>query len=397
MKYQNINSIRMKEINSRILLNNIRKYGPISRKDLMQYVGLTTGTITNITDELLKKGFILETGTGESAGGRKPIMLEINPNAGYVLGVELNTTRISCVLTDFKPNILMQETIDIDLKEGKERTIDQIISFIEEIMDKHSIEREKVYGIGFISAGPYDHENGVILNPPNFSGWKNVPITGIIQERTGITTYLERDTAATGMAEYWFGKIDSPKCILGISLFDTGVGGGLIIDGKIFRGYMDAACEIGHIQMEKEGLCACGNIGCLELVSNGQAALRYVKEDISAGKDTVLKNVKELTVSDAIQAAEKDDMVSKNAIIKCAEYIGTAISNLLNTISPNIVIIGGDFALESNVLFENIKKKVRERDYPKSKESIDIRRTDFGIYSCAIGGVAVVFERLSRV
>ena len=393
-----INSLRMKEINLRTILNNIRKFGPISRKELISVVGLTNGTITNITYELLNKGYIMEVGTGESAGGRKPIMLEINPKAGYVLGLELNASQATCVLTDFKPNILKKETMDIHLEEGKESVIDKVVGLIEKVLDTHEINRDMVKGIGFVSAGPYDHEKGVMINPPNFPGWHNVPIADIIQERTGIKTYFERDSAASGMADYWLGHIDSPECILSISIFSIGIGGGIIMNGKIFRGFMDGACEVGHIQVERNGeTCTCGNIGCLEIMADGDAALRYAKEAIKNGAQSRLNDIEEVSINDVIRAAEEGDATARDAVIKCADYIGSAVSDLMNITSPNIVILGGDFVLNSNLLFENIKSKAKERNYPKSKEYIEIKRTEFGEYSRAMGGVAVVFERLSRV
>lgn len=401
MKFVNINNEKMKEINLKVVLNSVRQKEPISRKELAELVGLTSSSITNIVNRLIKEGFLIETGAGESNGGRKPIMLELNSTGRYAIGVELNTSNIICLMTDFKTNVIMKKEMDALIHEGKEKVIRRIINLINEVIRETAIPREKIMGIGFVSAGPYDHEKGIMVNPPNFPGWYNVPIKELIQNATGIPTFFEKETVAAAIGECWFGRAADVKSLFAIGVYNVGIGGGVIIDGQIYHGYCDGAGDLGHMVIDLEGpLCTCGNYGCLESMASGIAIERNVKSEIRRGETSLLnidgEHVDHITMEMIVEAAKNGDPLCKRTIEKSARYLGIAISNLINVYSPEMIIIGGPFANSCPYYVEAATEHARKRTYPLYNKDVKILPSLLGDEQRARGGIGMVFNEFYR-
>lgn len=398
MHYRNINSLTMKEMNAQSVINAVRNSGQISRRDLAACTGLTTATITNLVGALIEEGLLLESGSGVSAGGRKPIFLEINPGAGYAIGMELNTAELICILSDFRAGILDKAFVTVDVKKGKDVIIGQIIGTIDAIIEKNGVDRKKVMGIGFVSAGPYERETGVMINPPNFPDWHYVPIRQIIEKATGINTYFEKETPAAALGEYCFGKTNGNSQILFTNVYEVGLGGGMVIGGKVFHGFMDGGMDLGHMTVEIDGYpCPCGGKGCLEVQADGEAAVRYAREMLQKGEKSLLAGLKVITLSDVTRCAAEGDAAALGAVGKCAYYLGMALSNIVNVLSPDVVYLGGPFMDSCEIFFAETVKKMEERTYPPHIREIAKLHATFGKESGAMGGLALVFQKISEV
>lgn len=274
MRYSKIDKIRMKQINKNIVLHAIRKAEKISRKDLAVNVGLTAGTITNLVNECIEAKLVFESGSGTSAGGRKPIYIELNPNSGYVFGIELNVNRIECILVNFKAEVIDSITELTRIEKGPEYTVEQIANIIDKLIQKNDIKQEKIIGLGLVSSGPFDREKGVMINPPNFTGWGVIHIKEMIESKTGIITIFEKDTSGAALGEYWFGGLNHSRKLFFLGVNYTGIGGGMVIDGDIYHGNKDNAADIGHIIVDINGTkCTCGKSGCLEAIVSGKTVI----------------------------------------------------------------------------------------------------------------------------
>ena len=397
MNYERINSQTMKQINMQSVLNIVRKYETISRKDLVKKSKLTTGTITNLINELIKEGLVHETGSGKSEGGRKPILLQLDPNAGYVVGLELNTDQIVCVLSDFRGKTIHKQYCASEIDSGRDRVIDKMVTTIEDIISKNGIRKEQVIGIGLSVPGPFDDKKGVMINPPNLKDWKNVPIRNIIMQRTGIKTYTEKETQAAVLAEYWFGKSAGYQRIFYLNVYNIGIGGGFIMDGQLFHGSDSCCMDIGHTKVLSEGYpCSCGQIGCLEAHASGNAAVRYVKEALQAGETSTLGKTKDYNMDDVIRFAKQGDSVCVKAIEKCAYYLGIGLINIIGLLSPDAIVFGGYFMEKSDLLFEKTNRYLDKNPYFINACNIKRIRTSFGNDAGAIGGIATVFHAISE-
>lgn len=392
---KNLNNIKMRASNFNLVINAIREKGQISRKDLVLLVGLTSASITNLVNSGIQEGYIIENGTGSSQGGRKPKLIQLNREAGYIVGIEVNAKAAVYILTDFRGGILARKYMAISSDIEQEILMDQIVGVVETMLAENNIPKDMVMGTGFAAVGPCDHIDGVIVSTPNFPKWHNFKIRELFENKTGIKAYLEKDTASFALNEAWNDRQNQYKRILCVDVFSIGIGGGLTLGKAILHGHNNAGLEIGHMTIQPEGpLCACGKCGCLERMADGNAALEYFRKNAADGVNTLAPSPETAVLKDVIEFAENGDEASKRAIEKCAYYIGIALSSLISILAPDVIFMGGEFMESSKLLFDETVKKAKERTYPLLDSDIEIRRSTSGPDSCALGAVAVVLQSL---
>lgn len=391
------NSDSMKKNNLKYVLETIRKEEPISRKSISEKIGLTTSSITNIVGKLIEDSYLIETGVGESIGGRKPIMLEYNPKGGYAIGVEMDAVDIICIITDFKAKKIAKNRGKTSLSEGMTSVVTRLIKLIEDTIEKAGIPRDKIMGIGLVSAGPYDYKKGTMLNPPNFSGWNEVPIRDLVEEALKIPTYFEKDTQGAAIAEYWFGKAGNVKSLFAIIVKEVGIGGGIIINGNVYHGFHNGAGDIGHMVIDSEGPgCSCGSYGCLETLSSGIAIANKVISRIKRGENSILsKNIQDVESIDirmVIEAYNKGDELCKLVVNDGAKYLGLAIANIINLYSPEMIVIGGLIPDLCPLFVKIAIEHAMRRKYPEHNKEVRIILSTYKDEQQAYGGVGVVFH-----
>lgn len=401
MKLSNINNEKMKQINLKVVLDTVRQKEPISRKELADLVGLTSSSITNIVNRLITEGYLIETGAGESNGGRKPIMLELNSKIKYAVGVELSVSEIVCLITDFKSNEVALQICETPLEEGQDRVIRRIVDLIEETIREAGIAKEQIMGIGLVSAGPYDHEKGIMVNPPNFTGWYNVPIKDLIESSVGIPTWFEKETVGAAIGEYWFGKAAGVKSLFAIDVQYVGIGGGVFIDNQVYHGFSDGAGDVGHMVIDLEGpLCSCGNYGCLEAVASGRAILKNIKSEIRRGEASALcqwvNDVEKINLELVNRALLQGDDLCRRMVERSARYLGIALSNIINLLSPEMIVINCSFANVCPTYVEVATEYARKRTYPLYNKDVTIIPSSLGEQQCARGGVGIVFQEFYK-
>jgi predicted NBD/HSP70 family sugar kinase len=391
----------MKRSNTRLVFDLIRAEGNVSRKDLASKTGLTSPAITNIVNELLEKRYIVEIGHEESNGGRKAVILSLNPGSGNIIGVSLTATAINTVITDFKANILDEIHVSINSEEGPDAIIDKIIETIENIIDRRGLTKAQINGIGMVSLGPIDAEKGLVINPPNLAGWHNVPLKSVVEERTGIPVEFEKETAASALCEYWFGKAQDSKVLVACAVYHTGIGASVVIDGKVFHGFNSSAGEIGHMVVDINGRqCACGNYGCLETVADGRSLLRRVKAklktDEKVRRESGIADVDALTLNEILERAEKGEDAFLVELLACARYVAIALSNLIVSVGPDTIVLTGDIPDNSPAFVENVRQYIHGRSYPGHCPDIRIYSPDLKPNTEAMGGVALIYERIFK-
>ena len=392
---KNLNNIKMRVSNFNLVINAIREKGQISRKELVSIVGLTSASITNLVNYGIQDGYIIETGTGSSQGGRKPKFIELNKEAGYIIGIEINAKEAIYILTNFRGDIIAKRYMNMDNTVEQEDLLNQIVIIVESILEENNISKSMLMGTGFATVGPCNHIDGVIVNTPNFPKWHNFKIIEHFEKRTGIKAFLEKDTASFALNEAWKDKNNQFKRILCVNVFSIGIGGGMALDKAIFHGHKNAGLEIGHMTVQPEGpLCVCGKSGCLERMADGTAALRYYKKYVAEGVSTLIASPETASLQDIIKFAEKGDEACIQAIKKCAYYIGIALSSLISILAPDVIFIGGEFIENSHILFDETVKKAKERTYPFVDADIKIKRSTSGKDGGALGAVAMVLKSL---
>lgn len=397
MKIMNLNNEVMKTINASTVLRIIQENEPISRKELADLTGLTSSSITNIVNRLINMGYLDEVGLGDSSGGRKPILLQLNPDAKFIIGVELNVDSITGIITNFKAKKVKKITVPTRQHEGKDSVLNRMVEVINQLIDSTGISKDKILGIGVAAPGPYDHINGILLDPPNFPGWFNVPIKDFIQEAVGLPVHLEKETVAAALGEYMFGGAKGIKSLFVINSMVIGLGGSAIIDGKIYHGFRDGAAEVGHMTIDIEGpKCTCGYYGCLEALASGLYMRNTAISEIKRGADSILtnvnSNVEDITVEDIVTCANQGDRLCKYIIDKTSRHLGIGIANIINLYSPEMIVIGGNLTTLCPEYVEKAVEYARSKQYPAFNKDIIIVPTSFGDEMSAIGAVSVVID-----
>ncbi|HLV10510.1 MAG TPA: ROK family protein, partial [Halanaerobiales bacterium] len=252
----------------------------------------------------------------------------------FFLGVDLGGTKILSVVSNERGDIIERVKLDTEAELGSEKLIiNNIIRSIEEVLDKSGLCSDDIVRIGIGSPGPLNTREGIIYENSNLP-WKNVPIVEIIEEQTGLPVFLENDANAAALGEKWFGAGKDVQDMLYVTI-STGIGGGIIIDGKVFHGINDIAGEVGHVVIDPLGpVCGCGRKGCFEALASGTAISRMGKKAVKEGKDTLLRelsdNNPELIDGKMIEdAAKKGDIFALEIWEQAGYYLGMGLTNLL--------------------------------------------------------------------
>lgn len=275
------------------------------------------------------------------------------------IGVDLGGTKIYTAISDIHGNILSELIVPTEADKGYEQIVDKIKNGIREVMS--SVDKFKIKAIGLGSPGPLDIENGIIAEPVNLPFY-NFPIVDELIREFGIKTYLDNDANAATLAEYMFGAGKGSKNMLYVTV-STGVGGGAILNGKIYRGSTSNALEVGHTTINLSGRrCGCGNNGCVEAMSSGTAIKKMAKDALDSRIETSLRQYDgEVSSKEVFVEASKGDKVSIEIVESALSYLGAGIANYANIFDPDIIVIGGGISGAGDIVFEIIDREMKKR------------------------------------
>lgn len=287
------------------------------------------------------------------------------------VGIDIGGTKIKGILTDQAGKDLSFKTV---LNPGTAAEIDKsIVNLVETLATSASISKIDIKAIGIGAAGSIDRDRGIVITSPNIQAWDRYPLAKNIEKLTGATVFLENDATIALIGGWWKGNSSKFKNWIMITL-GTGIGGGVIIDNKIYTGQSGSSMEIGHMTIEYNGRkCVCGNMGCLERYASATALVEYVESNLKKHKNSTLKErikKEELTAKLIAEEAEDGDEFALIAINELAKYLGIGIVNLVNIFNPEAIILGGGLSLAHKLIIPVIKEVVNERALPGLKENV---------------------------
>lgn len=306
----------------------------------------------------------------------------------FVVGIDLGGTKISGAVASFDGNIISQYTLPTKAEEGEMAVLERIITVAEKVIVDFKVNREKIVAIGIGSPGPLDAKEGKIITTPNLP-FKNFNIVKPLKDKFNIPVYLDNDGNAAAIGEYVFGAGKGTSNMVFITV-STGIGGGAVLNGKIYRGNTSNALEIGHMTLEKDGpRCNCGNYGCAEALASGTAIGRAAREEVAKGADTSLASCENITSYEVFKEAEKGDAVAQKVLDKALSYLGICVANIVTSFDPEVVVIGGGVSKGGNIVFEKVKEVVSDRCFKSMAESTKIVPAALGTDAGVIGAVAL--------
>jgi len=345
----------IKDINRSLVLNLIKSHGPISRTDIARMSGLGLSTVSGITRALLSAGLIHEMASGESSGGRRPILLSVDPKAGYAIGLKLTESEIIMALTDLDATVLHREIVPVHDTREPSGYIAQVEHAIDGLMSASRVARDKLMGIGVGMSGFIDHESGTcrysaILN------WRDVPLQDEMEALFDVPVLVDNDVNTLTQFEAMFGSGQGIQDFLVVTI-GRGVGLGTVIHGQVYRGSQGGAGEFGHITVREGGpLCSCGKHGCLEALVAEPALVAQAQ---AAGLEDALPTGEPLTPASLARLAHEGNEVAAAIYGRAGQVLGVSLANLVNLFDPARVIVSGEGARAGEHLFGPMREALK--------------------------------------
>lgn len=384
----------IKSINRNIILNIVREYAPVSRADAARISQLYPATVSSIVNDLIAEGFVREVGLGDSTGGRQPVMLELDTGAYLACGVSIEVDRLRVCLADLEARVLTSEAQALVWQEGPRKCLPHIVGAIRNIIDAQNIPYDKVLGIGIVYPGPVDTASGTILASPHMPGWGGFGLKSSLESELPFEIFVDNDANAAAWGEKWFGAARGCSNFLYI-MADHGLGGGIVIDDQLYRGRNGGAGEFGHMTVDINGpQCKCGNFGCLDAIASGTAVTNRMIKDIKSGAETVCRDpaggdIEHITLDTVLEAARMGDSHACAIVEESGRYVGIGMANLINAFNPELIVLGGQLALKSDVFSENAKETAKRRAWLAFGRDISIALSVLGQDACMVGAAGL--------
>ncbi len=312
------------------------------------------------------------------------------------IGIDVGGTNVKIALVDDNGKIIYSNSVPTYAKMGYEYTVNNIKQAIKDLMKETNTTPSDIEGIGFDFPGQVDCKTGVVKLAPNIPGWVNVPIAQMIEDEFHIPTRIDNDVRCAALGELKFGAGRGCENFICITV-GTGIGSGIVINGKVVRGATNAAGELGHIKLQMNGgpICGCGDTGCLEAFASGPAIVAMAQDYIKGGKSTKFREMAaveggEITPYMVAKAAEEGDPVAKRIFEIVGEYIGIGLTSVINLLNPERVIIGGGVAESGELLLGPIRKTIKERAMVVAGNAVEIVPAQLGNSAGVIGASMLI-------
>jgi glucokinase len=303
-----------------------------------------------------------------------------------VAAIDIGGTKIAVALAEEDGTILSMTRFPAHLELGPHRILENAVAVVQEMAAEKSVS---ISAVGIGCGGPLDRKRGLILSPPNLPGWDEFPIVEIVESKLGVHALLDNDANAAALGELQHGAGRGLKDLVYITI-STGIGGGIIVDGKLVHGVGDGAGEVGHIPVLLDGpLCGCGGRGCLEFLCSGTGIARRAKERIAAGAKSSLAsdNISDISAKAVAEAAKDGDPLAREVWDETIRYLAFGLNNIIVTLAPEAVILGGGVSTAGDQLLEPLRRQVYETVKILPVEQVRILQAELGGDSALYGAV----------
>lgn len=390
----------VRKVNTSLVLDALRLHAPISRAELSARTGLNRSTISSIVSELINDGFVQETNLEDAKIGRPGMLLTLNPRGGFAVGLEIGVDFLSILVTDFVANGLWRRRMSFDPQLGCDAILQMAADLTSQALDFGRQQGLNPLGIGIGVPGLVDINEGKLVFAPNLR-WYDVPLRSLWSDRFGLPVFVENEANAAALGEYYFGAARGVDNFVYLSA-GIGLGGGILIGGRLFRGSNGYGGEVGHMSIQPDGdLCGCGKRGCWETLVGPRAVVRRVRKTLEAGKESQISqmvngNLKAITFETVIEAANAGDVVALAALDEVAVNLGIGVANLVNIFNPQMIVLGGALNLASSYLLPAMQNAVCQNALKPACQGLRFTGSAHGTDACVMGTIALVLDDILR-
>ena len=375
----------LRELNRGRVLESLRELGVASRAELARSTGLSPATVSTLVSQLVETGMVVDAPASVSRrnqGGRPPALITLDPSVGVAIGIDFGKRHLAVAVCDLSHEILAERwrTMheDYDARTG----VDGAVKLVGEALERSGTATDRVLGVGLGMPGPIHRSTGTVGSSAILPGWTDVRIAEVMSERLEVPVHVDNDANLGALAELHWGAGQGASTLVYLKMA-TGIGAGLVIDGRLFHGAGGTAGEIGHTTVDERGpICRCGNRGCLEMV----AATPALAELLRATRGT------EITGDRVVELAIEGDAGCRRAIADAGSYTGHAVANLCNLFNPERIVVGGSLGAAGEILLAPLREAVRRRVIPSAVEDVQIVPGVLGDRAELLGAVALVLN-----
>lgn len=319
--------------------------------------------------------------------------------AEVVAGIDLGGTNVKAGVVTSEGRLLAKDSRPTRADEGLEAVLEMMTESVRAAVNASGVDRAEVQAVGIGAPGPMNWQTGVVYSPPNLPGWDNVPLAGLMKERLGAPVFVDNDANVACFGEFWQGAGRDVDSMVLLTL-GTGVGGGIVVMGKLLRGPDGTAAEIGHLCVKRNGRqCNCGAKGCLEQYASVTGMLKTAVKGINEGHDTILTDLcggdlDQLTGKMISEAIERGDGFAAWVMEETGVWLGTSIGSLVNLLNPEMVVLGGGMIAAGDVLFQPIRETAANQSFDVPGQRAEIIPAQLGNDAGTIGAAGCALERL---
>jgi predicted NBD/HSP70 family sugar kinase len=402
MRFRASDQYWVREHNVGLLLNYLwDAEQPTTRPHLTKISGLNKSTVGSLLEEMKSWQVVIESGKSQSRTGRPGTLLSINADGGRILGLEIAVGFLTLVMTDLRARVLWRRQISTteDNKRLAVASQSEVLGCAERLIAKAILEtdatKHTMYGIGVVMPGLVDREQGTLLSSGSL-GWGLTPIGALWKEHFGLPVVLANEAKASALAERMAGVAKGIDNFLYLSA-GRGLGGGLVLDGKVYGGEESFAGEIGHVIIDPDGpQCSCGSRGCWEQLVGVEAVFRRLHQAVTDGRAPKLlalvgKNVDSMDMHQILEAAQSSDQGVLDILDDVGRVLGIGIVSLTNVLNPKMIVFGGELSLVAKYVLPRARKEVKERGLAATR-SVDIQVSAFQFDASVMGAVALILR-----
>lgn len=364
------------------VLRAVRMAGSLTQAEIARATGLSAATVSNIVRELRDSGTVQVTPT--SSGGRRARSVSLSGDAGIVVGVDFGHSHLRVAVGNLAHQVLAEEAVPIDVDASAAQGFDRAERLVAQLLETSQIGPEKVIGVGLGVPGPIDVESGALGSTAILPGWGGINPGEELTERLGMPVHVDNDANLGALGELVWGGGRGVKDLAYIKVA-SGVGAGLVINGRIYRGPGGTAGEIGHITLDEAGpVCRCGNRGCLETFTAARHMLALLGDAHGPA----------LTVPRMVQLAADGDPGCRRVIADAGRHVGMGVANLCNLLNPRRVILGGDLAEAGDLVLGPIRESVARYAIPSAARQLSVVPGSLGGRAEVLGALALVLSEM---
>lgn len=380
----------LRERNRLRLIDALRRTGTATRSELVRTTGLSRTTIATLLADLQARGLVVETADPNGragARGRPPALLRLDPSAGAALGVDFGHRHVRVAVADLSSTLLAEASEPAEVDTQADQVLDLAAGLVERVLAEAGVARDRVVGAGMGLPGPFDRTRQMINSATILPGWVGRDPAAELEARIGVHVEVDNDANLGALGEHRFGAGRGLTDAVYIKLA-TGIGSGLILRGALHRGATGIAGELGHVQVQSDGVvCNCGGRGCLQTV----AAVPTLLDAARAAHGP------ELTLPGLLELVAQGDFGARRIVGEAGRAVGRVLSDLCNLVNPEAIIVGGDLSAVGEPLLAGIREAIDRHALPGAAEAVQVKAATLGERAEVLGALALVIADTERL